>query len=61
MALAVSTKRMGLKRVQSTLTFWVVIHSRINFAVIGDSRIPLRKCPVAISNPSTSVGPMIGR
>jgi hypothetical protein len=42
-ALATSPKRMGLKRAQSCLTLCVVIHSRINCAVMGASKIPLRK------------------
>ena len=56
-----SKNRIGLNRSQSAFTFCVVIHSRINRAVNGASNIPLRKCPVAINNPSTSVDPRIGR
>ena len=42
---AAARKRIGLKRSQSTLTRCSEIHSRISRAVIGVSRIPLRKCP----------------
>src|SRR5439155_26855866 len=39
-----------------------VIHSVIRRAVMGASRIPLRKCPVATKSPSTpGHGPSTGR
>ena len=59
--LAAPANRSGLKMSQSMETRFSTIHSRTSFAVMGVSRMPLRKWPVAMVSPSTPAGPSNGR
>ena len=54
-------KRMGLNRSTSMLGVFPKTKSPTSLAVIGVSKTPLRKCPVARIRPPKSAGPIMGK